>query len=230
MKPSLRDPKEIVGLSTRIGEAVDIEDAEPATARALFERLLQEDPTNPLVRRHLGMTFMAQRQYGRALQVLDALAADGDTGAETAALLADLAIERGDLADARSRLEALHARNAEDTPIAFKLGIVLAQAGDSDRAVALFTSVVGREPRNVDALVDLGGALLKLGRAREAVPYFARAVDGDVASPLAWNGLGFAKQESGDPAGAANAFQRSLRLDPNQPEVAAALRRAAAAR
>jgi arylsulfatase A-like enzyme/Tfp pilus assembly protein PilF len=230
VKPSLRDPKEVVGLSTRIGQAVEIEDAEPASAQALFERLLQEDPTNPLIRRHLGMAFMAQRQYERASQILGALAADGDAGAETAALLADLAIERGDLADARSRLEALHARNSEDTEIAFKLGIVLAQAGDPDRAVSLFRSVVDRAPQNVDALVDLGGALLKLGRSSEAVPYFARAADRAAASPLVWNGLGFAKLESGDPAGAVNAFQRSLRLDPNQPEVTAALRQATAAR
>jgi cytochrome c-type biogenesis protein CcmH/NrfG len=49
-----------------------------------------------------------------------------------------------------------------------------------------------------------------------------------VETTLVLNGLGFAKLQNGDASGAADAFRRSLRLDPNQPEITAALRRAEA--
>jgi Flp pilus assembly protein TadD len=156
--------------------------------------------------------------------VLNALVADGDNSFETLALVADAAIERGDLRDARWRLETLHARDAADSGVALKLGILLVRAGEFDRAVALFRAIVDREPANVDALVDLAGALLSSGRAADAAAYFQQAIDRGAAGPLAWNGLASAKLRLGDRSGAADAMRRSLRIQPDQPEIGAALR------
>jgi len=41
---------------------------------------------------------------------------------------------------------------------------------------------------------------------------------------MAWNGLGLTRLELGDRSGAAAAFRESLRLEPDQPEVARTLR------
>ena len=223
-RPSRRDPKEVADLSVRIGQAIEIEDADPAKAAEMLEEVVRADPGNPLARRHLGIALIRQARAAEASRVLNALVADGDNSFETLALVADAAIERGDLRDARSRLETLHARDAADSGVALKLGILLVRAGEFDRAVALFRAIVDREPANVDALVDLAGALLSSGRAADAAAYFQQAIDRGAAGPLAWNGLASAKLRLGDRSGAADAMRRSLRIQPDQPEIDAALR------
>jgi choline-sulfatase len=223
-RPSRRDPKDVADLSVRIGQAIEIEDADPAKAAEMLDGVLRADPGNPLARRHLGIALIRQRRSAEAFRVLNALVADGDHTFETLALVAEAAIERGDLSAARSRLEALHSRDAADSGVALKLGILLVRAGEFDRAVALFRGVVDREPANVDALVDLAGALLSSARAADAATYFQQAIDRGAAGPLAWNGLASAKLRLGDRSGAADAMRHSLRIQPDQPEINAALR------
>jgi Tfp pilus assembly protein PilF len=93
-----------------------------------------------------------------------------------------------------------------------------------DRAIARFTTVVSTHPAHAEALTNLAGALAKAGRPAEAVPYFERAVEAGAVSPVVLNGLGFARFESGNAPGAAEALRRSLRLKPGQPNVAAVLK------
>jgi predicted Zn-dependent protease len=84
--------------------------------------------------------------------------------------------------------------------------------------------LVARDPTNRDALLDLGGALLRLERYADAVPYFERAIAAGADSPLAWNGLATAKINTNDRAGAARALRRSLQLEPDQSDARAALK------
>ena len=191
-KPSLRDPKDMIGVSVRLGRAIDIEDADPAGAARELEAVLRADPENPLARRHVG-------------------------------LLIDRLIDRGDFGEARARLAALVARDPSDTVAAFKLGVVSARLDDLERAISLFRIVVAREPANADALADLGGALLKRGRAAEAATYFERAIATDHASVLSWNGLAYSRLATGDKGGAADAMRESLRLQPDQADIRGAL-------
>ena len=223
-KPSRRDPKDVAKLSVTIGQAIEVEDADPARAAGMLSEVLRADPGNPLARRHLGIALMRLRKYADAVRVLNALIADGDSSTETLGLAADAAIEQGHLRDARSRLEMLIARDPDDTTVAMKLGILLVRSGEFDRAVTLFRAIVAREPGNTDALVDLGGALLGSGAAAEAAGYFQQAIDRGARGTLAWNGLAFARQQSGDRIGAAAAMRESLRIEPNQPDIIVALK------
>jgi arylsulfatase A-like enzyme/Flp pilus assembly protein TadD len=223
---SMRDPKDMIEVSTRMGEAIEREEVDPADAAAALAAVVREDPENSTARRHLGIALMRQRRYNDAAKILQELEAGGDRGHETATLLADIAIARGDLAGARSRLEAVYAQNPDDLAVAFKLALVLARLGASSESIRLFRTIVEREPDNLDAAVDLASALLGDGRAEEAIPQFVKAISSGANTPLAWSGLGFARMQVGDRAAAAEAFRQSLRLDPNQHSVAEALRQA----
>jgi len=223
-KPSRRDPKDVAALSVAIGRAIEIEDADPSRAAGMLSEVLHADPGNPLARRHLGIALMRQKKHADALRLLNALVADGDSSSETLGLAADAAIEQGNLREARSHLEMLQARDPADTSVAMKLGILLVRSGEFDRAVALFRAIVAREPDNTDAIVDLAGALLGSGAAADAAGYFQQAIDRGARGPLAWNGLAFAKQQSGDRIGAAAAMRESLRIEPNQPDIIVALK------
>jgi cytochrome c-type biogenesis protein CcmH/NrfG len=98
------------------------------------------------------------------------------------------------------------------------------RSGQADQAIALFRKAVEREPANGEALLYLAGALASSGRPAEALPFFERALAAGPKSTMALNGLGLTRLAVGDRRGAASAFGESLRLDPDQPDVARTLR------
>jgi tetratricopeptide (TPR) repeat protein len=59
---------------------------------------------------------------------------------------------------------------------ASRAGIAAYNSGDVAAAVTQFTTAVERDPNNAEALNNLGQALVRTGRAREAIPYFDRAI------------------------------------------------------
>lgn len=66
---------------------------------------------------------------------------------------------------------------------ASRSGVAAYTAGDLAAAITQFTVAAEADPNNADALNNLGQALVKAGRAREAIPYFDRAI---VASESVW--------------------------------------------
>ena len=52
-------------------------------------------------------------------------------------------------------------------------------AGNADEAVQHYEEAIARNPRDAEALSNLGQVLVKQGRADEALPYFNRAIDLD---------------------------------------------------
>jgi type IV pilus assembly protein PilF len=130
---------------------------------------------------------------------------------------------RGDLAGAGEHYARILKLDDGDVAALTKLGVVKMRAADRDEALALLRRAVERDPRNAEALLYLAGALAATGRPAEAVPYFERALSSGPRTTMALNGLGLTRLELGDRAGAAAAFQESLRLDRDQPDVARTL-------
>ncbi len=136
----------------------------------------------------------------------------------------------GDLAFLEGRLEAAAARygrileiDPADAGAMTKMGVLRMRAGRADEAIALFRKAVDREPANAEALLYLAGALSSTGHPADAVPYFERALAAGPRTTMALNGLGLTKLALGDHTGAAAALSESLRLDPQQPDVARTL-------
>jgi len=97
-----------------------------------------------------------------------------------------------------------------------------------DDAIALLQQVVRDSPANAEALAGLGAALARSGAPRQAVPYFERAVAAGLRTTPVLNGLGFARLETGDRAGALAALRESLSVQPAQPAIQQAVRDLAA--
>ncbi len=57
-----------------------------------------------------------------------------------------------------------------------RAGIAAYNNGDVAAAVTQFTAAVDSDPDNAEALNNLGQALVRSGRAREAIPYFDQAI------------------------------------------------------
>jgi len=196
---------------------------QPEKAADAARHAAELDPGAPEPPNALGKALVALGRRDEARAAFERALALSPDDPDALGSLADMAIEQGDLEEAHARLVALRLRDPADVRASLKLGVVLVRLNQVQPAIALFQEVVGQEPGNVEALVDLAGALAKAGRAAEAVPYFERAVAAGASGPAVLNGLGFARLEIGNTRGAAAALRQSLRLKPDQANVAAML-------
>jgi arylsulfatase A-like enzyme/Flp pilus assembly protein TadD len=138
--------------------------------------------------------------------------------------LGDLALVDGRMDDAAARYGRILEIDPADAGAMTKLGVVRMRAGRGDEAMALFRKAVEREPKNGEALLYLAGALAAGGRSSEALPFFERALAAGPRSSMALNGLALTRLALGDRSGAAAAFRESLKLEPDQPDVARTLK------
>ena len=99
------------------------------------------------------------------------------------------------------------------------LALVLIRQQKDEDAAGVLRGLLDREPRNFKGLVTLGKLQLKQGQTREAAVLLERAGQIDGKVPPLWNDLAAAYLALERPRDARGALQRSLALDPNQPEV-----------
>jgi choline-sulfatase len=199
-------------------------------ALAALDRAAAADPRAPEPALLRGRTLRAMRRSDEAGAAFRQALTLDPGNAEARRGLGELALERGAVDEAASLLEANVAGDPTDAVALVKLGVARMRGGRVDEALALFERAVALEPDNPEALLDLAGALGKKGRARDAMPYFEKAIEVGGRTTAALNGLGVARLESGDAAGAARALRESLALDPKQAGIADLLRQVSGGR
>ncbi len=119
-----------------------------------------------------------------------------------------------DAAAAIADLEAATGLTPGDARIWNELGVLLATAGEQERAVSAFGQATRADPRSFRAWNNLGNALRATGRLAGAGDAFARAVAIKPDYALAQANLGAVRRDQGDPAAARSALERALAIDP----------------
>jgi serine/threonine-protein kinase len=188
----------------------------------IYRELEETQSSNALYARE---TELAGRYYGAA----DSHAIDGLIGQ------ADVADNDGD--DARalallSQADSLIRRaHLEKSPIRARWLLIRGESlfGDAAKAdyarasleasAALFKAVAPRDPRYVDALIDLGSLSIEQSRISSSADYYQQAIavaqsnpqlEGDLLIP--YEGLALARARLGDFEGAATAFARGAEI------------------
>jgi arylsulfatase A-like enzyme/Flp pilus assembly protein TadD len=192
-------------------------------AALILERASRENPafTQPLI--SLAEVKIQERKYEEAAALCERVLTQVPDHIEALRRLGDLALLKEDLGGAASRYSRIVDLDPADVAALTKLGVVRMRTGRADDAMQLFRRAIDRDPKNTEALLYLAGALASGGRPAEALPYFQRALDAGPPSTMALNGLGLTRLALGDSTGAAAAFRQSLKLDPQQPQIAQAL-------
>ncbi len=103
------------------------------------------------------------------------------------------------------------------------LAVTRQQQGDIETAASKLESCLALRPRDVPALLRLGGLELDLGHLREAERLFSEAARLDPASAAAAHGLGRVAALEQDPTSAIEHFERTLDLQPEATAVNHAL-------
>jgi len=163
VKPSLRDPKDMVELAARMEDAIARERADPATAAAELRRVIEADPSNGLARRHLAIALTGSRDYLAAIREIEALKQIGDTSLETAILLGESQRLAGRPADAVRTLEEAIARDGREPAAHVSLGRALVAAGQREEAVAAFDRALALQPDDAEALSALADLAIERG-------------------------------------------------------------------
>jgi tetratricopeptide (TPR) repeat protein len=93
----------------------------------------------------------------------------------------------------------------------------LLHAGNLAEAVPLLQGLLRLDPKDEEALYNLGMALSDLGCLDEAKRHLLRLIDLDPENSNALVALGVACQRSGDPEAARDYLDRAISLDPSNP-------------
>jgi choline-sulfatase len=198
--------------SGRLAEATDV-----------LQRVARENPKWPQPWLSLAEVHIKEGRQAEAAAAYEHVLSLVPDHIEALRGLGDLALveDRTDVAAARyGRILEI---DPSDAGAMAKVGVLGMRAGRGEEAIALFRKAVEREPANAEALLYLAGALSSTGRPAEAVPFFERALAAGPRSTMALNGLGLTRLALGDRPGAMAALSESLRLDPEQPDVARTL-------
>ncbi len=129
--------------------------------------------------------------------------------------------QRGSLAEAATRYEAILAVAPKLFDALHLRGVVGLQQGDAALAAKLIGQAVKVDPRNPVAQGNLGAAQARLGRFADAVASFERAIALAPNQPDAHANRANALAELGRPAAALEGYGRALALRPDHAEAQA---------
>lgn len=180
----------------------------------------------------LQLTGCAEVPGSEALQANAALAGAPGTQAEAKPTdnllrLAGDVEARGSLATALPLYERAAAAPDAGAPVHVKLGDAYAKLGRSEDAATAYRDGLAKDPDNGDAMLGLGGVLVRSGKAEEGMTWLAKAAP-LVNSARAYDRLGVAHIALGQLREALASFEQAHTLDPRDLDIASNLALAAA--
>jgi predicted O-linked N-acetylglucosamine transferase (SPINDLY family) len=165
-----------------------------------------------------GVALLADGRFQDALAPLRLALACGDARPATLLNLAIAEDRAGDRGYARTLMRSVAIRLPDwDEPL-LRLAESYRAADDMAQAENAYRQVLALNPVRPEALIALGGLLLRHGQAEEARDLLLRGCGVAPGDAGAWNALGMAFLATGDPKRALTAFVRAQALQPTTPE------------
>ena len=212
------DPKDRVAVLTvleRAGAAMN--QARWGDAAIMLEKAMADDPSNPLVYKHLQFCYEALGQFDRMERAgLRAIEHGIETG-DTVSKLSELYISRRDLPRAINLMERAAKADPSNVQNMENLAIAYLQTGRAAEAERLLQAALAQSPRDGTAHNLYGSLEIGRGRQAEAVRHFELAIECAPSLAEPYLNLGLIAQNSGD-ARKAIAYYRNFlnKADPDK--------------
>jgi tetratricopeptide (TPR) repeat protein len=173
-------------------------------------------------RMNLGIVLNRQRKFQEAIEVLDPLYHEYHGVAEVNLTYAEALEGARKFADAENVYRAVMAAHKIDDKtyniVEFRLGVLLNRVGRFNEAAIELQNVISRNPKTVNAHLQLGGALLQLQRLKMAETELLTAYElGGPSAGAAQFLLGHVLCQQGRYKDAERAFQQYLTDIPSAP-------------
>jgi tetratricopeptide (TPR) repeat protein len=209
-------------LHYRVGRAW-LDAGRPDLAVEDFEKSLAAAPGQGEVHLVLGQALLRLQRPADAVGHLERARAANVFADVTGLDLARALMALGRREDARAVIASTPVLEDTDAPTALALGDLALQVDDPDTAVRFLQDALRRFPEMAAAHESLGLALVRLGRAAEAIAALEAACRLDPSDPTAPYNLALLYARAGRLADARRFAQRALALDPASPHPRALL-------
>ena len=164
-----------------------------------------------------GITFLKEGESEKGIAMLR-MALQRNAGDADALLNLGMALsDRGDLAEAVDALDRLLLINPDHAHGWVALGVAQVRLGEAEAAIGSLQKAVALNPEDGYPHKNLGAILARQGRGGEAVKHLRLAAQLLPADPQSWFNLAGALEETGNPDGADEAYQKVIFLDPSGP-------------
>lgn len=160
----------------------------------------------------LAFYYQRQKKAAKALSVLQSGLTGGKTDAPLYNAIATLHFAAGSKADGVKNLE--NAKRADPVfPVSYQnLAGFYAASGDYPKALAEFTSLLKKDPRNLRAMLGLATLSEISGKESDALGYYQKATQ--TKAPEAFLALASYHRKKGAPEKAIGVLDEALKLDP----------------
>jgi Flp pilus assembly protein TadD len=183
---------------------------DPAGARPLFERAVQENPADARAQFDLGMALEllgdgagAERRYRRAIELRAGFA-------EALNNLGLLLRAQGKAGEAVATLRQAVAANPASAEGHMNLALALEESGDLPSAESEYREVLRIDPNNAMTRANLGLLLVRTGKKQQAVAELQRALPRARGNRAALLTIGNGLRRAGDPAAAVGAIKEAI--------------------
>jgi tetratricopeptide (TPR) repeat protein len=193
-----------------------------------YSAVLEREPGNTNALRSRANARMALRQDREAITDLERLCELGFEGDGARIRLAVAHLRLGELDAARENYDKaleLSLDPSDAAQVHHHLGIIEGQTGSDGRAVEEYRTALALDPNLVAARLDLGVALIRLGRYQESAEIFRSIVEADPENIRARLGEAEALAALGQSLEARERLEQSLRANPENVELLQALAR-----
>jgi Tfp pilus assembly protein PilF len=206
------DPKDRVAVLTTLERAgAEMNQSHWRDGAILLEKAVAEDPSNPLVYKHLQFCYERLEQFDKMEQAGLRAMENGIEADEIAANLSELFISRRDLVRAIDFMEKVGKIDPSNLQNMENLAVAYIQTGRESDAERVLQAVLARSPRDGTAHNLYGN--LEIGRRREAEArrHFELAIECDPDLAEAYLNLGLIAQNAGDTQAAIGYFKGFLK-------------------
>jgi tetratricopeptide (TPR) repeat protein len=129
----------------------------------------------------------------------------------------------GDVQGAVEQFEDVVKRSPDFSRAHYSLGILMASSGRPQQALEHLSAAVKYDPTSVEARLRLAEVLRLVERPEESLPHYEQVVQADPRLAEAWLGYAQALVSLKRDAQARERLTEALRINPGQPQLAAAL-------
>jgi len=218
-----RDPKDGIGLITRLERGVSEVSADPRRAIVDLDAVLREEPDAALAHRYLALARVALGQHQAAIAELAWLERRGQASADDLLLLSESHRALGHDVEARQLAESaarLDPQSPEPPLTEARAAMVAQRLTDAESA---YQRALTLAPDHPEALRGLGEIALTRGDAAAATSYFERAHDRDPDDGIATLRLAVMFARAGQMPAAVPLFQAAVQQLPGNGEALAGL-------
>jgi tetratricopeptide (TPR) repeat protein len=179
-----------------------------------FEKAIAASEDLGIARLNIARAQFKKKDYDAAVASIEEHLKRRPRSKEGENLLGNIAMERGQMADAEAHFRKALDYEPHFTDARNSLGILYDRLGRQEDALQQFNEVVKVDPDYAEAYNNIGVIRKKQGRLDDAIAAFRRAIAADAEFTGSYSNLALVLEEKGDQQGAEEQFRQALSREP----------------